>query len=102
MRHKLDERYEAGLRQRIPARMIGGIMRYLEDGILPGGFLQAILKNDLVKACEHADDENKYLIWDYVNALYNYAPAEAWGSPEAVSRWMAKLREGDHKEEASI
>lgn len=75
----------------IPERMHGGILRYLNDGVLPGDFLQAVLRDSLVDALGRADEENRALIWHYANMLYNAFPARgmAWGSTEAVAEWAA-------------
>ena len=77
----------------IPDRMMGGIERYIEDGLPPGGFLTAILENDLEAAVSRADEENLRNIPAYVGYLYNHAPAGCWGSKEAVAKWYEKKRD---------
>jgi hypothetical protein len=72
---------------RIPARMVPGLLRYINDGILPGEFLQAVLRNDLREAVGRADDENKELLPEYVAWLYSDAPAGCSGSAEKVLAW---------------
>jgi hypothetical protein len=74
---------------RIPERMRGGIERYISHGITPGDFLTAVIRNDLKEACGRADDENRYLLWDYVKFFYNEAPSECWGSEAKMSAWTA-------------
>ena len=74
----------------IPDHMIGGLRRYIENGIKPGSFLTALLCNDLRETCERADDVNRHRIYDYVKFLYNYAPAGIWGSPEIVAQWIER------------
>jgi hypothetical protein len=71
----------------IPARMHGGIVRYVEDGIQPGHFLTAVINNDLREACGRADDENVQLLANYVRWFYNYAPSGCWGSSDSATRW---------------
>lgn len=71
----------------IPDYMIGGLRRYIENGILPGSFLSALLSNDLRSTFERADDENRRCIENYVRFLYNYAPSECWGSPAKFNAW---------------
>lgn len=71
----------------IPPHMIGGLRRYIEDGIPPGSFLTAVLSNDLRGACERADDENRHCLFDYVSFLYNHAPTGSWGSKENFGAW---------------
>lgn len=62
--------------------------RYLNHGIMPGGFLTAVLSNDLTGAFSHADHINYDLIGHIVKFLYNEFPIDAWGSPENVSAWV--------------
>jgi hypothetical protein len=73
---------------RLPEHMHGAIARYIERGIPPGSFLEAVLSNDLKGAVGRADHINRERIGDYVRFLYNDAPAGCWGSPEAVSDWI--------------
>ena len=72
----------------IPARMHGGIERYLANRIEPGHFLMAVLCNDLKEACGRADDENIELLPVYVAYLYNEAPSACWGSYDKVRAWL--------------
>ena len=75
----------------IPAYMVGGIVRWIVNGIPPGDFLTAVLSNDLKGACERADDTNQHLLFIYCNFFYNYAPSQCWGSPEKVLAWKLKM-----------
>ena len=72
----------------IPDYMIGGLTRYLLNGIPPGSFLTAVLSNDLMEALGHADYENQTALPAYGTFLYNYAPRNCKGSPEAVREWL--------------
>lgn len=73
----------------IPDYMIGGLRRYIENGIAPGHFLTAVLCNDLRGAIERGDDTNTAVLPNYIRFLYNYAPSECWGSPEKFKAWIA-------------
>jgi hypothetical protein len=72
----------------IPQHMIGGLRRYIEDGIEPGSFLSAVLRNDLRRAVEQADATNIDRLPDYIRFLYNYAPTGSWGSPDEFDEWI--------------
>jgi hypothetical protein len=74
----------------IPDYMIGGLRRYIENGVVPGDFLTAVLTNDLRGACARADDTNRDCLFQYVQFLYSYAPAPCWGSPEKFSAWIKR------------
>jgi len=73
----------------IPERMMGGIQRYIEQGIEPGSFLSAIICNDLKGACAQADDENLRNIPAYIAYFYNESPMSCWGSWKIMERWMS-------------
>jgi hypothetical protein len=73
----------------IPAHMIASLQRYIEKRIQPGGFLTAVLSNDLLGACERADDDNLRILPAYMGYLYNEAPGGCWGSPDTVKEWLA-------------
>lgn len=76
----------------IPPHLRGGLERYLHHGILPGGFLQAVLENKLKESFERADGTSRAALGDIVHYLYNYFPMAAWGSPEQVQEWTAYVR----------
>ncbi len=59
-------------------------MRYMEQGIDPGSFLQAVLCNDLRQAVASADSTNRTKLADIVQWLYGEAPSSSWGSEENV------------------
>lgn len=62
---------------------------YVVDRRPTGGFLQAILENDLREACGRADNQNQRLIWEIVEYCWNELPPTCWGSPEKVAAWLA-------------
>lgn len=76
----------------LPEGSRGGMRRYVEQGIEPGGFLLAVLQNNQEEAFGRADIENMERMADYAVFLYNYAPRECWGSKEIVEAWMKNKR----------
>ncbi len=82
----------------IPPRMMGGIERYIIEGIIPGQFLQAVICNDMKEAFGRADDENFHLMPAYVNYFYNEAPAPCWGSRKDMDTWAKLIRERRKKD----
>jgi len=72
----------------LPEHMRGGMRRYIEQGILPGGFLQAVLSDSLSQSGMRADDVNRERLLDYAHFLYEEAPLACWGSEEAVRKWV--------------
>lgn len=73
----------------IPARMHGGLIRYVLAGVVPGDFLQAVLANDLLDSVGRADDENLPILDRYVLLLKMAAPAACFRSRERVAAWAA-------------
>jgi hypothetical protein len=74
----------------VPRHFHDGLVQYVLHGRLPGGFLTAVLENDLVEACTRADDKNQSKLWNIVFFLYNYTPASCWHGPENVEAWVKK------------
>lgn len=71
-----------------PGNVQGGLERYVNDRVAPGGFLRAVLENDLARAIGRADLENLEELPDIVRYVYSHVPAKAWGSKDAVARWL--------------
>lgn len=72
----------------IPDLTQDALTRYVEHGIKPGGFLTAVLSNDLFGAFSRADPLNAAAMQDIVKFIYNELPAGAWGSPEKVQAFV--------------
>ncbi len=73
----------------LPQHMREGVLKYLDQHIRPGGFLYAVLCNDLVGATLRADPINKTSLDDWVQWLLGHCPSYAWGSTEIVEAWIA-------------
>lgn len=86
----MDARLECSVALRIPEHCQSWLLDYLRYGIQPGGFLLAVLSNDLKDACARADETNQRALYDYIYVLYNDAPSDAWGSPAHVTAWIAR------------
>jgi hypothetical protein len=91
-----EEFYRAKLHASgVPEYMHDGYILYLLHGIPPGDFLLAVLTNNLRDACGRADNDNARALSRHVYFLYNYAPGNAWGSVDDVTRWLTLCRERD-------
>ena len=75
----------------IPARMAGGIDRWIEAGIPPGHFLAAVICNDLRDAIARADAENLANLPAYIGYFHNEAPSACWGSPKKFAEWARRF-----------
>lgn len=71
--------------------------RYAQDGIETGGFLRAVLENNLYKAFSRADYQNRTDLFNIVCYVYNELPMNCWGSPEKVDKWL-KMKKGENND----
>lgn len=76
----------------IPERTKATIDNYAKNLWQPGGFVYAVLTNNLKEAFGRADDENAENMKEIVKYVYNNIPAIAWGSEENVKRWLAQKK----------
>ena len=72
----------------LPDYMVPAVYNYLERRIRPGGFLAAVISNDLFGAIGQADDQNRKVIHYWVGLLYNEFPGNAWGSTAEFNQWL--------------
>ena len=72
----------------LPEHTRGEVKRYIEHGVPPGDFLQAVLRNNLMEAFMRADDTNIARMFDIVSFFYNEAPIDCWGSKENIKKWI--------------
>ena len=68
----------------IPQNIKDSLDRYVNEGIMPGSFLRAVLTNDLAGAVFKADSKNLAALKDIMLYVYNEIPANAWGSTATV------------------
>jgi len=79
----------------IPDRMCGAIIRYVEHGLKPGSFLQAVIQNNLSNACAFGDYENIKNLPAYAHFFYNEVPGDCWGSKDKMNAWIKRFEEVD-------
>ncbi len=72
----------------IPKLVLEAMGLYFNAHVRPGNFLMACLENDLVGAFEKADPWSLEALPQIVRVLVNDTPANAWGSPMLVARWI--------------
>lgn len=83
----------------IPERMEESIQDYIQHGIIPGGFLEAVICNNLKEAVGMADEENLRNLPAYVGFFYNQAPSPCWGSEKKMEDWIRMHEEKREREE---
>lgn len=84
----------------IPDRMMGGILRYIEHGVRPGDFLQAVICDSLSDATITADDENLRNLPAFGYYFYMEVPTGLRGK-ENMEAWIkVKQEKREEKENA--
>lgn len=71
----------------VPEHLRAGLMAHVMTGRPVGGFLTAVLSNDLLEAVNRADDQSFPALPKIMKFLYNYTPGPCWGSREKVDAW---------------
>ena len=70
-----------------PVHILEAIAEYAENGTPAGGFVTAVLENDLAGAFGKADLASRAGLADIVRFVHWEIPHKAQGSREAVSAW---------------
>lgn len=83
----------------IPWHTQGALERWVENGLYPGGFLTAVLCNDLFGAVARADSSNMAALADITKFVYNEMPSSSWGSAEAMRKYCKKVQEMESENE---
>jgi hypothetical protein len=73
----------------VPPDLVGSLRRYIHHGAPTGGFLEAVICNDLMNAVGRADEHNIRILPAIVSYLYNEAPATCWGREDSFEKWIA-------------
>ena len=85
---RTNDRFDWSNYPGIPDHTRGAIERYVFDRREPGGFLTAVLCNDLMAAVARADGQNILALKEICQFVYNEVPGSAWGSPKKVANWL--------------
>jgi hypothetical protein len=71
----------------IPAHVQSQLTSYVVNKVYPGGFVAAVLSNDLAASFRRADSANLKAMAEIVSFVYNEVPSTAWGSEEKMHKW---------------
>jgi hypothetical protein len=77
----------------VPEHTQGALMRYVNHGLHPGGFLTAVITNDLIGAVTRADQWNVQTLPAIVMFMLNAMPAASVGSTENMDHWIKLAQE---------
>lgn len=75
----------------IPENTKESLHLYVNSGLRPGHFLEAVLSNDLFGAVSHADSQNSAALVEIVRYVYNELPTGAYGSHEKIRAWIDRI-----------
>ena len=75
----------------VPEHLREGLLAYVLEGRPTGGFLYAVLTNDLFEAVGRADEKSLAGLFAIIGWLYNEAPADCYGDVDKVKAWMIKM-----------
>ena len=82
----------------VPLHTLETLDNWAKFGLPPGGFVAAVLENDLADAVRRADSGNSAALVDIVRYMINELPRGCWGSYDNVATWgearRAELRAG--------
>lgn len=73
----------------VPVLVKASMDAYVNQKMLPGSFLMAVLCNDLTKSVGYADSTNLAALPDIVRYVYNELPGNCWGNEDKVYKWVA-------------
>jgi hypothetical protein len=84
----------------IPSHSAETLKNYLEHGIPPGGFVEAVLSNNFEAAVRRADSYNKAALSQWGSVLRSL-PKIVWGSRSVVDNWICSQGFDGFKKEHS-
>lgn len=73
----------------MPIALAESLERYINERVETGGFLSAVLENNLREAVIRADLESARALPEIVKWLVYNAPWNCWGSVDRVQMWLA-------------
>jgi len=74
----------------IPYYTLEGLYQYVDNHIPTGGFLAAILSNDLFGAVNQADVNNSKALVSIIHFVYMEVPSISCGSKDKMLAWLTR------------
>jgi hypothetical protein len=90
------EMYDHSKYPKVREDILDSLDRYAQDGVPTGGFLEAVLSNNLMESFTRADFDNQRTMFAICGYIYNELPASCHGSPKRVEDWL-NLQAGKHR-----
>ena len=73
----------------VPEHTQHALENYIIHGLQPGGFVTAVLCNNLIKAASSCDHLNQQYLSDIAKWVFHAAPIGCWGDERTIARWVA-------------
>jgi hypothetical protein len=83
----------------VPLNVIDSLYNYAVDGRPTGGFLRAVLSNDLRDALGRGDPQNLRTLPAIIRLVYNELPSESHGDEDSIDAWVKRGGLGGRAEE---
>ncbi len=84
----LNHEYSAeAIARLVPSGLRSGLIRHILVGGTVGGFLTALLENDLMEAVPRADSGSLAGLRELCQFVHGYTPRDCHGSREIVRAW---------------
>lgn len=77
----------------IQPKIRAALDRYISHGTEAGGFVEAVLRNDLMEAVVRADPDSLDALRLICHYIYNELPSSCHGGKEAVAAWRVRLKQ---------
>ena len=72
----------------IKQETIDSLRRYADEKTPTGGFLRAVLENNLMESFGRSDTGNRESMFEICEYIYNEMQLACHGSPEKVKKWL--------------
>lgn len=82
--------YKRALACGVPEHTAAAIDDYIMRGFDPGGFLEAVICNDLFGAMGSADHDNRARLFEICQFFYTESPMICRGDREAFTAWKRR------------
>lgn len=83
--------------EELPQNLRLGMQRYIEHGIPPGSFLEAVIQNKLIESFRRADEDAQMLLPEIIKWILKWMPYQKFGA-EGYKNWTRECFEARQHE----
>jgi len=81
----------------IPPAILRGLKNYERDHTPVGGFLRAVLCNDLMETMHRGDERSLEALRAIVEYVYWELPSDCWGDYDRYKKWIGLIQKSGGK-----